>query len=754
MPLQQHLQAPDLSTKEGKSTENMLIALGSSLEDKYASYQSTRTDKDREWEKVIRQYEGKWDADDLTKIERALSIRGNVSDPVSVNITRPKTNVAIARMKDIQFPTGGDFNFYIKPAPLTLEIKEALNQDQPDPQMQLEAAQAGVDPATLPPPSQLAQEVVETNKNTAPLMERALRSRMIYANYGKKARLALEDLCIKGTAVIKGPVIQNKKKSSYSSTKTSEGRDIQVLEQSFVPEPGVERVDPLLFFPDPSARQPDEIEDAFELHPMAKTELIELVKNPAFITEQIKKVLDTDPDGTDIPSVIQETQFGYGGNKINNRYWVREYHGALDKKILLDAGMISEKDFDNSLLEYNGEVWFTRKVVIRLSLSPIEGQEAHPYGIAVWEKDPNSVFGHGVPFLLRNAQRVVNNAYLMLLDNASLTSGPQIVLNKEMIEPATRDEDYTIEPMKVWFLTEYGNDVREAMQFVNIPAQMEGISQIIDTSMQFADVESSTPMLQQGDVPVGNNTTTGLAMVMSATNIIQKAASMSWDDNITKPLVQRFYHYEMQYGEDDSIKGDFEIEVGGATERIESEIRSQEIERMLGLASSNEEFMLHVDASKAFRALVDNTRTGDLLRTQEQADELKAQQEQAAQDQQQQDPEMIKAQAAMLQAQARIEDAKSEDAFRKQRLQTEMQVAQLRFAGESQLAQARNNDAQGDLQLGLAKLALEQKTTVAKIRASLELKDIDFNLKLQLAEKDFQKQEREIEVKNQFGSGI
>jgi hypothetical protein len=229
---------------------------------------------------------------------------------------------------------------------------------------------------------------------------------------------------------------------------------------------------------------------------------------------------------------------------------------------------------------------------------------------------------------------------------------------------------------------------------------------------------------------------------------------MSWDDNITKPLVQRFYHYEMQYGEDDSIKGDFEIEVGGATERIEAEIRSQEIERMLGLASSNEEFMLHVDASKAFRALVDNTRTGDLLRTQEQADELKAQQEQAAQQQQQQDPEMVKAEAAMLQAQARMENAKSEDAFRKERLQAELQQAELRFAGESQLAQARNNDAKGDLQLGLAKLALEQKKTVAQLKTQLELKDVDFDLKLQLAEIDFQKMEREIEVKNKFGSGI
>ena len=754
MPLQQHVQAPDTSTKEGKKVELLLERLGSRLETTYRSYQSARSDKDREWEKSIRQYEGKWDVDDLEKIQRALSIRGELTDPVTVNITRPKTNVAIARMKDIQFPTGGDFNFYIKPAPLTLEIKQALQQDQPDPAMQLQAAEAGIPSDQIPAPQEIAQGIVTTNSTQAPKMEMALRNRMIYAEYGRKARLAIEDLCIKGTAVIKGPTIQNRKQRKYSSTTTGVGNTIQQLETTFIAEPSVERVDPLLFFPDPSARQPHEIEDAFELHPMSIKDLVELTKNPAFITDNIKKVLENGPDGTDIPDVVQETSFGYGANKVNNRYWVREYRGMLDKQVLFDSEVITEEDFDDPLQTYMGEVWFTDKKVIRMSLSHIDGEDNLPYGVTVWEKDPSSVLGHGVPYLLRNAQRVVNNAYLMLLDNASLTSGPQIVLNKEMIVPASQDEDYTIEPMKVWFLTEYGSDVREAMQFVDIPAQMEGISQIIDTSMQFADVESSTPMIAQGDVPVGNNTTTGLAMVMSATNIIQKAASMNWDDNITKPLVHRFYHYEMQYGEDESIKGDFEIEVGGATERIEAEIKSQEIERMLGLASSNEEFMMAVDPGKAFRALVDNTRTGDLLRSPEEVESLKAEQAAAAEQAGQTDPEAIKAQAAMIQAQARMETAKSEDAYRKQQLQQELQSSQLRYAGESQLAQARNNDAQAKERVAMAKLALEEGKTIAQIKKELDLAEINYDLKLELGEMDFQKMEREIEVKNKFGTGI
>lgn len=752
MPLQQHLTLPDVTTAEGRNIDNMLVALGSQLSTKFHEYKSARYDKEREWERAIRQYDGEWDQEDLSKLEYAMSAKG-ASSPITVNITRPKTNVAIARMQDIQFPTGGDYNFFLKPAPLTPEQKAVQNEQEADGQMQMQAAQQGVPLGNLPSPAAMVNEIQRSNIERTPGMERQLRNRMIYAEYGKKARHAIEDWCIKGSAIIKGPTLQDKKSRRYEGAATSSGEAIQVLNEVYSTEPTVERVDPLYFFPDPSARMPEEMEDAFELHAMSKTDLRELAKNPAFISEQIANVLKIEPDGVDIPDVVVRTS-QETNNKINNRYWVREYHGTLDKRVLLDAGMITQEDLDNELKVFSGEVWYCQKIVIRVSLSHIDGEDGLPYGLATWERDPNSVFGHGVPYLLRDAQRVVNNAYLMLLDNASLTSGPQIVLNKEMIEPASRDEDYGIEPMKVWFMTEYGADVREAMQFVNIPAQMEGIAQIMDTAMQFADVESSTPLMQQGDMPTGNNTTTGLAMVMSATNTIQKAASMNWDDYITRPLVSRYYHHEMQFGEDDTIKGDFEIEVGGATERIEAQIRSQEIERLIGLAGSNEEFLMQVDPGKAFRVLADNIRTGDILRSVEEVQQLKAQAEQAAQQQQEQNPEMLKAQAAMITAESGAEKAKA-DAQLQNAKQEQMAVeAQARYQSFVAEAEARQNQAALTYQLGLAQMAVDKEISLTKLKSTYALKDMEHQMKLELKEIDWGQMEREIEVKEEYGTGI
>lgn len=753
MPLQNHLQLPESeNSKERNTTERMLEGIVHSLRGKFQEFSKARYDKESEWESAIKQYEGEWDPADLSKIEDALSMQKTATQPVSVNITRSKTNIAIARMKDIQFPTGGDFNFFLKPAPLTPVQKAMKNQQKPDPQMELAAVERGVDPATLPAPSDLVEEQVQNNVDRAPAMERLLRNRMINAEYGRKARLAIEDLCIKGTAVVKGPTIQDKKYRRYEAQQTTEGREVQVLREEFLAEPSVERVDPLYFFPDPSARLPEEVEDCFELHPMSASELIELLKNPAFIPDNIRKVLEEDPDAAHVPDIVARTSQEKSNANVRKRYWVREYHGPLDKKVLREAEMIDEKMADDPASRFTGEVWYCNKTVIRMSLSHIEGEDQLPYGISTWEKDPNSVFGHGCPFLLKNAQRVANQAYLMLLDNASLTAGPQIVLNREMIEPANKG-DYGIEPMKVWFMTEYGANVQEAMQFIDIPAQMQGISQIMDTSMQFADMESSTPLMQQGEMPSGNNTTTGMAMIMSATNIVQKAASMNWDDYITKPLVQRFYHYEMQYGDDPEVKGDFEVEVGGATERIEAQIRAQEIERMLGLAGSNEEFMMHLDANKAFRALADNTRTGDILRSQAEVDAMVAEQEAAAQNQPP-DPEGIKAEAAMITAQARQQEAQARAQLDQAKQQLATMEVQTRYQSQVAEAQSRQNQATLEYQAKLAQIAADQQKTVAELQKDLQIKDMEHAMNLELAEIDFAKMEREIEVKSEFGTGI
>jgi hypothetical protein len=350
----------------------------------------------------------------------------------------------------------------------------------------------------------------------------------------------------------------------------------------------------------------------------------------------------------------------------------------------------------------------------------------------------------------------------MLMDNAALTSLPQIVLNREIIEPANRDGDYGIYAGKVWSMTEYGIDVREAMNFVNIPANSEGLTQIIDMCLMFADMEAMLPNHQQGELVKANNMA-GIAQVLTAMSVIQKSASQNWDDYITEPLVEDFYHYNMQDPDvDERIKGDMDVEIGGATARIDAQMRGQDIERILGLSQMSEEFSVQINPVKAFRELVANSKAGDILRTTaEVREELARMQQEAQQQAQQPDPQALKAQADLMNAQANMENIK----LQQQKLQFEMEIAQAKLQADTQIRQleleARNTSILANLQqaqdareLELIKLASAREMSVEELANKLNIAIISNQTAREKIEADILQQQKEINVKESMGSGL
>lgn len=763
MPSNAHIQQPE-SKKQKSKLEALLTSLGNALEHKFSSYRGARELKENEWALAVKQYEGLWDEQDIAKIEMAFNQgynRENEDLPPSVNITRPRTIAAIAKMQDIQFPTGGDYNFQLQTAPLSEAMRAALGDDNVTSAQRTEFVRMGLSPDEAPSPAQVAQARIDEEAEACRLMEESLRQRLIDAKYGNKGRRAINDLAILGTGIIKGPVLDRKMKRVYTLAEGSGGETIQVLDSVENELPELYRVDPRLFYPTPAARVPEEIVDCFELHLLDKSRLIELAASPAFMKDQIREVLKHGPDSKEVPSSITETHNNIRNQATPSTYVVKEYHGCLDKEVLFSAGKITQEEYDDPLQEYFGEVWVCNKHVIRISLNAMEGADRVPYSLACWEMDPASVFGHGVPFLLRHPQRVVNNAYMLLLENAALTSGPQIVLNREMIEPADPDGSYDIVPQKVWVNTDLGGDVREAMQFVDVPSAMGGISQIIDMAIQFADMESSTPQIAQGEMPVGNNTMSGMARVFSAYNVNQKRASMNWDDNITLPMIERLYHYEMQYGENEAVKGQYVPCIGGATERIDAEMRSTELERMLGLASQDPDFKLQLDPTKAFRELVTLTRVGDILRSSKEVEEERARVSQEAAQAQQENPQGQAAQAQIIQAQARVQEAQMKAEIAMAELQFKqqeaMQNAQLKAAElqmKMQESESRLMLAQAEREAAMMKLAAEREISIAELQANFATSQQEMQVAREKMQQEREQFNTEISVKMQTGEGI
>lgn len=720
----------DLEAEKNRA-EMALSELGGTLERKFREFSNRRHLKELEWINAILQHSGRPYSYSSTKKQFIFGDKDFESKPI-VNITRQKVNLAIARMRDIQFPLGGDHNFRILPHH---EVEVQIAQASQNPQEQ-----------------QAAQSVKALQYESSRRMQETIVNQLVRSTYGNKAREAMRDWVLLGTGIMKGPVVDVDRRKLYEMLETSEGgmvADLQYLDEEF---PNSFRVDPKYFFPDPDTLIADDLCECIEVHPLTKSKLIELKHNPAFLRKKLEEAVEAEPEGITGIGNLNELAFLTTDADLKNRYIVKEYQGPIPKSFLLDLGMIDEEENEDPLIEYYGDVWFVKGTVIRVSLSPIEGYNRIPYHLVPWETDDGSIFGHGMAWMMRDAQRVAKSGWQMLLDNAGLSSGPQMVIHREMIQPA--DGNWEVAPHKLWFLTEYGQSVQEAFQFFNVPNNQQQIAGVVEMAMNFGDLESESPMIMQNLIPQANNTASGQAMMMTIGNVTQRDKSQMWDDYVTRPLIEGYYHWNMQYNEDPDIKGNFEIELAGATEAIDAQMKSQEVERILALAMQNPEYMLHIDANEAFREIVSASRVGKrIIRSKEEA-EVEAQRLAEQAQNQGPDPDTMRAESALLREQTRQQEVQMDMQFKQAEMQLKQQLAQLDYEKSMAESQAKTLEANTNREMQLLKIAIDTDSSMQKLMQDYDLKTTEQLMKLAIEESKSEQHNKELEIKRQMGSGI
>ena len=189
------------------------------------------------------------------------------------------------------------------------------------------------------------------------------------------------------------------------------------------------------------------------------------------------------------------------------------------------------------------------------------------------------MFGFGVPYLMRDSQKAINGAWRMTMNNAALSAQPQVVVDTSRVEPA--DGSWTFESGKVWLLK--GAAVPGAgdpFQTFNIPNNQAELMAIINMARQFADDETSLPVIEQrGDEGQSHVTRTalGMAMLMNAVNVVFRRVVKNFDDQMTVPNITRMFDWNMQFSRKDNIKGDFEVDARGSSVLLVREIQAQNL---------------------------------------------------------------------------------------------------------------------------------------------------------------------------------
>ena len=248
------------------------------------------------------------------------------------------------------------------------------------------------------------------------------------------------------------------------------------------------------------------------------------------------------------------------------------------------------------------------------------------------------------------------------------------------------------------------------------------LANIFSMARQLADEETNLPLIAQGEMgPHTTKTSSGMAMLMNSSNIVLRKAVKNWDDDITRPLITRFYDWNMQFSVKAEIKGDFSIEARGSGALLVREKQQENLMIYSNLSMQIREFAKRRKWSELDREIAKSLEVpyDQITLDEEEIEEQEAQaMEMMLQQQQQGDPAMQVAQANM------------------QLKQLDLQIKQARLELDAQKAQAGiqldQAELQANTQMQMEKMEQVERLELQKLRTQAQLKQMELDAKYQI----------------------
>lgn len=500
-------------------------------------------------------------------------------------------------------------------------------------------------------------------------------------------RRLFDDSALLGTGVIKGPFPTRR-----ISRKVAIGPDGEaVVEQVSTIVPESKCISPWNCYPDPDCGE--DVKDGsffWEYDRISAKQLRDMAGLPGYLEDQIKDVLEKGPGYSKDPSG------GRKGCTDDDMFEVWYFTGRAEAEDLEAAGVeVSEHD---TLVGVPCVVTLIEDTVVQAALNPLESGDL-PYDFMPWQRRAGSPWGIGVSAQMETSQRGLTATLRALMDNAGVSSGAQLVVNRSAVEPA--DGQWQISPgVKVWWLKP-GADVAEvgkAFDVFLVPSLQPQLSGIIEFFMRSAENETGiTSMLQGQAQVVGPDTYGGQLLLMNNAGALLRRIARMCDDLVIERHIGRYYEWLLLYGDDDSIKGDFQIRARGSTAMVELALQNQFIFQM-GQMVDNPAF--GVDPEKWFAEMLKSQRL-DPERFMMDPDKKAALA-------QQQPPPPPQVQAAQIRAEAGAQ-------IMQMQTQATTQIAQMQAEARLQIIQMQEEN-----KARIAQLQEENKAQIAQMQAQMQ----------------------------------
>lgn len=468
---------------------------------------------------------------------------------------------------------------------------------------------------------------VKKAREEAGKAEQKLEDILIEGDFYKALSEFIVDLPLYPFAVLKGPVVRIMPDVIWEGGRA-------VIKNR--PRMFWTRVSPFDVFFTPGVA---DIEDAavIERVTLQRADLNDLIGLPGYNEDAIRSVLRDYSNGyrevidtTDQERADSESRESPVMNRSRNIDCL-EYHGPVQGKMLIDWGM-DEGTIDDPDRDYFIQAWLIGQYVIKAQLSP-SPRKRHPYYITSYEKVPGTVVGNALPDILADIQDVCNASLRALVNNLSISSGPQVVVNDDRIAAGTDGEQ--LYPWKRWHVTNdpmTPNPSQRPVDFFQPNSNSQELLGVYEKFTQIADELSAIPRYATGSDRLGGaaRTSSGLAMLMGNASKVLQMVAANVDRDCISPLLQQLYDMVMLTDSTGMFRGDESIRVRGVDVAVQRETnRQRQLEFLQVTANPFDSQILGVRGRAALLRSVSTTLGLDgqsIVPTEDELEEMQRQQ--------------------------------------------------------------------------------------------------------------------------------
>lgn len=443
----------------------------------------------------------------------------------------------------------------------------------------------------------------------------------------------LVDVALFPFAVLKGPVVRMVPKLTWTD---------RVPQMNTVPQLFWERIDPFNFYWGPGDVDIDHAE-IIERKKLTRGDLNDVLGLPGYDDNAVRGALNDYASGLrdwmDAPDTEAALSVGRESpqNNQSNLIDAIEYHGSIQGQVLLDNGFDESKITDPDR-DYLVQTWVVGRYTIKIQLSPSPRQR-HPYYVTSFEKVPGTIAGHGLPDILEDLQEVANATLRALVNNMSIASGPQVVINTELLDPTTNEDQ--LYPWKRWKVnSDPLGATREPVTFFQPNSNAQELMQIYQGMSSLGDDISAIPRYVTGESLSGGagRTASGLSMLMGNAQKVLQTVAANIDIDVMRGVLSSLYDMIMLTDRTGLLSGDEQIKVNGVVVALQKETEHQKQLQFLQITGNPVDLQIigEVGRARVLRSLASGLGLPDDIvpddeTIQQKADQQKQQQQQMAQ---------------------------------------------------------------------------------------------------------------------------